>query len=443
MKNFRKSLSALLVTAAIAAGVALPATAAGSDYEPEPGTDDITFYKYLEMDAGASVPGVTFEFELTAGDAVAQTTASSGKLPVYAGNDAARVGKADSTDTRTVDEIIADAVGTATFAPTDSTTSGTVTKTEDATTKLVTITTTTDEDSKYAYKEVGIDLSDLTYNEPGVYRYILTEVNPGKASITYDNTVKTLDVYVFDASTTTEKKLEITGCVMYNGEQTEAPDNSGTADALDTKDNAFINSYLSYDLTVSKKVTGNQGSRDEYFEFTVVLSGVTAGNVYTIDLNNADETFTANGNSAAGTNPKSVTTTSGDTITATLWLQSGQSFTIKGIDKGVAYTVTENIDTAKKEGYSVRAEVTGDTTDVTNSAESTGVVSDTGLNADTTVAFTNNKEGVIPTGVLMSMTPVIIIGVVVIAGVVFFAVRNAKRKALEVAGTDADDDSEE
>ena len=442
MKGKIRRLSALLITAALAAGVAIPVTAAGSDYEPEPGTDDIKFYKYLEMDAGASVPGVTFEFELTAGDAVAQTTSSSGKLPVYAGNDAARVGKANDTDTRTVDEIIAEAVGTATFAPSDLTTSGTVTKTEDDTTKLVTITTTADADSKYAYKEVGIDLSDLTYNEPGVYRYILTEVNPNEASITYDNTVKTLDVYVSDASTTTEKKLEITGCVMYNGEQTEAPNNSGTADAnaLDTKDNAFINSYLSYDLTVSKEVTGNQGSRDEYFEFTVVLSGVTAGNVYTIDLTNADETFTANGNSAAGSNPTSVTTTSGDTITATLWLQSGQSITIKGIDKGVSYTVTENIDTAKKEGYSVSAEVTGDTTDVTNSAASTGVVSDTGLNADTTVAFTNDKEGVIPTGILMKAGPLILAGIVVAGGIVFFAVRGAKRKAFETADdNDAED----
>ena len=41
--------------------------------------------------------------------------------------------------------------------------------------------------------------------------------------------------------------------------------------------------------------------------------------------------------------------------------------------------------------------------------------------------FTNTKEGVIPTGVILSVAPWVIAGIVIIAGVVFFAIRSRKK----------------
>lgn len=437
MKHFRKSLSAILVTAAIAASVFVPAMAAGA-YTPIAGPTT-NFSKYLVLDAEATVPNVTMTFTLAAGSPVA---ASAGKIPVYAGNDAARVALKTGATSQTVDAAIAAAVGTAVFAPTDNNTavSGGITKTVSTTDSTTTIAADSDTSKKHVVKTVDINLSELTFSEPGVYRYVLEENNPSDTAVSKDTTKKTLDVYVQDATTTSGKALEIAGCVMYNGTISTAPTAGATAAkaALGTKDNTFVNNYDSYNLTVSKTVTGNQGSRDEYFKITVVLDGVVSGNTYTVDITHADNPTSTNAiNTEPHNNPSSLTSTS-TSLSQDFWLQSGQSIVIQGIGKGVSYTVTEDYATASAEGYSVSAEVTGDTTDVTNSAASDGSVTDTSLEADTAVAYTNDKQGVIPTGVLLSATPVIIVGVVVIAGIVFLAVRSAKRKAMEAAEAEAD-----
>ena len=41
--------------------------------------------------------------------------------------------------------------------------------------------------------------------------------------------------------------------------------------------------------------------------------------------------------------------------------------------------------------------------------------------------FTNDRSGVIPTGVILSVAPWAIAGVVILAGVVFFAIRSRKK----------------
>ena len=44
-----------------------------------------------------------------------------------------------------------------------------------------------------------------------------------------------------------------------------------------TKDKGFTNEYATQDLTFSKTVTGNQGSREKYSQFTVKISNAVAG----------------------------------------------------------------------------------------------------------------------------------------------------------------------
>ena len=41
--------------------------------------------------------------------------------------------------------------------------------------------------------------------------------------------------------------------------------------------------------------------------------------------------------------------------------------------------------------------------------------------------FTNDKHGTIPTGVLLSATGLIVVGLIVVVGVVFFGIRSKKR----------------
>ena len=63
---------------------------------------------------------------------------------------------------------------------------------------------------------------------------------------------------------------------------------------------------------------------------------------------------------------------------------------------------------------------------------------DSNVSDDIHVGFTNDKTGTIPTGVLMSVGPVVIVGLIVAGGIVFLAVRNTKRKAMEAAEADSD-----
>ena len=127
-----------------------------------------------------------------------------------------------------------------------------------------------------------------------------------------------------------------------------------------------------YDLTISKTVTGNLGSRFKSFSFTLTLK----------DKNNlalADTSFTCEGAQT------SITTDSDGK--ATFSLKNGQQLTIKGIPKGCAYTVEEEDLTAS--GY---------TTTVDGSE---GLTASGTLNENAAHSFVNNKQTVIPTGVSM------------------------------------------
>jgi len=275
---------------------------------------------------------------------------------------------------------------------------------------------------------------------------------------------RTLDVYVEDATTTTPT-LVVTGYVLYDGKVNTAPDaattnkatNTGitsavaigtngvitadasaidtTASAAGTKTDNITNYYQSYDLTISKTVTGNQGSRDEYFSFTVEITA-PAGSKFSVDTANStfDADVAANTINGAHTNPTSLEVASGETkATATFWLQNGQNVKITGIGSGTTYKITEGFDTNSPLGYTVTATLN----DVAQTLTSNGFEGT--LTTDSEAKFTNAKNGVIPTGVLLSATPVIVIGVVVVAGIAFFAVKSAKRKASEAAEADTEE----
>ena len=328
MKHLGKKLSALLVTAAMAATMAATAGAA-TTYSPVTGTST-SFKKYLVLDSNATVPNVTFTYTLVPGTA---KDADETHMAVLAGVGAPSVSNTDATFT--------------TNAQTYSTQ-----QTGDAS---VTLTGT----QKYAKQTVNIDFSSVTFNEPGVYRYTLTEVNGGKTGITYDTAAYTLDVYVTDNGSGV---LAVSSYVLHTG--TDAPAKNATSgsadveaagDALATKIDGIQNTYASQNLYVGKLVTGNQGSRDKYFAVTVTVTKLNQSDVLNVQLGTTAEGIpNGNADTVSGTtaatisgnqnqsNPTSLTADSDGKATGTFYLQSGQYVAICGLPQGAHYKVEEN-----------------------------------------------------------------------------------------------------
>lgn len=363
------ALFAVMVAFVSCAVTAPPALAANT-----PPTDNLTttFSKYLVMDENASVPNVEFEFTITAGDAV---DGSENSLPIYAG-------------------IGNPTVESAVFSTGDTTTQGTPTN-SGAT------------GYKYAKKEVTVDFSNVTFNSPGIYRYIITEGSSTTSGIINDTTAtRTLDVYVESNDT---GGLSVAGYFLHE-------DNA--------KSTGFTNEYATYDLTLKKNVTGNQGDRDKYFEFTVEIANAAEGTVYSVDLSGADENLTVDGTEK--TNPKSLTVLAGGTVKATFYLKHEQSIVIQGLTSNTTYTITET-DYAS-DGYTTSYEVNSG-----GSVESSTTGSQTMGADDHTVTFTNDKNGAIPTGILLETTPYLVMGGVVIAGLVALVATRRRRASRKLA----------
>ena len=381
MKKHARFLTTLLAAVLLVAA-ALP-SAFAFKYTAVAGTST-TFYKYLVMDVDANVPNATFAFTVAPGTAIAAT---ENRVAVLAG-----------IGTPTIADV--------TFAPTDSTTAGLPSDTDTATAGL-----------QYATQTAKVDFSGISFTEPGIYRYIVTETATTNQGVTNDESAtRTLDVYVTD----NDGALEVSSYVLHTG--TDAPaagtdkgsaDVSNTGDKLGDKSAGYTNTYDTSNLTFSKTVSGNQASRDKYFAFTVTIRGAVAGTVYDVDLTKADVNISANPNDAttcignAVTQPQRLTVPADGTVTQVFYLQHGQEITIKGLAKGTEYAVTENPEDYKQ----------------TAPDNASGTI----VSEDVTAAFTNTRSGVIPTGVLLTVAPFAAIMAVGAVGIIVMVGKKRKR----------------
>ena len=422
MKKTWKMLSAMLITTAMVGALAMaPAGAAEKTYSglvAEPTSPTIAFDKYLVMETTTQVPNATFKFTLSsvAADATLGTTA--GILEGVKYNNA----------TSAANQV------TCSF-DTDSTTYTTVQGADG-----LTLT----DGWKYAKDSMTLDFSGVAFTEPGIYAYKLTEDVSGTGSAAIGGTERYLYVYVEDATTVDAtlgeiNKLDIKKCIL------TTVSNSLAADIAKSK--GFTNQYPACTLTFGKEVTGNQGSRDKFFKFTVKVTGATISDN---DLFNVDKTYAVAepaGNSAttytsdAMKAANNVNTLTGAQLKAgyDFYLQDGNYITIVGIPENYNYEVTE-----AAEDYTGTATITAanSSLDWDSTVDGADALADaasgSNISADIHTGFTNDKTGTIPTGVLMSVGPVVIVGLIVAGGIVFLAVRNTKRKAMEAAEADSD-----
>lgn len=454
-KHFAAAAASLVMAASMVQALPVGASAASNYTAVNGGTT--SFDKYLVVDGSAGIPNVSFEYTVTAG--TAQTfSADDRTIAVYAGPTPEKIvfsgtGISDTTTTDQKFEI--------SFAQAD--TSSAVLQANKGASDYV---KNLDAGEKYAKKTATLSFANVAFTEPGIYRYVITETEGNVQGITYDaDSTRILDVYVEDDSTTTEKKLKVSSYVLHASANTitindttygsdgnvisGATAQTGGAEVSDYKSQGFTNEYASYDLTFSKTVTGNQASKDKYFAFTVKIENAAAGTVYNVSYaddgnenttdGDADAAISADPNSAttcitsAVAQPSALTVGSDGIVENVFYLQHGQKIVIRGLGKGTKYTITE-----APEDYTPSAVANG-TDKNTGDASADGsaitlsnnAMSDDYVKGNAVIDFTNTREGMILTGILLSVSAFAAAAVVVIGGIVYLVIRNKRREAEE------------
>ncbi len=262
-------------------------------------------------------------------------------------------------------------------------------------------------------KPLEIDWSGVSIKEPGVYRWAVQKTvvdNDPDFNATNDSE----NLYMFVYVTDNNGKLTISGIGLTSVEAL-----NGGAETKGNLNDSYPAQTL--DLTITKNVSGNQGSKDQYFKFTIQLTSPAGATSTTYKISGHDRSIPKTAYHDAVENiPEYITVASGQKAEVVLYLKDGQSVTISDLIFGTSYTVTESDNT----GYTVTSTATGDTEGVIYS-NNNATVSDSTLKVATTVAYNNFKEATVPTGIIpMSGAPIMMM----LAAAVMMLINKRKAK---------------
>ena len=391
-KTFGRIATTLVATAMLASVAAVPAFAVENGGVIT-GTDGaaiqaITFNKTLRLPIDVDIPTVTFTFSLDAPtrpvDENATDANSSQTIPVEAGTGNWNETVSFSSD----DENLAE----------DGTTTKTVTK------------------------EVSFDVP--TFSAAGVYKYLLTEdtltddnTSAALSDFTQSDVTRAVYFFVENVEIDDQSKPVVTGAIISDSD-------SFTTVAADKTD-TIVNYYMlegdpdddkpdeepdvkANDLTITKKVDGDMGNKNEEFEFSIVVGTSGSGKTYNYFINGKE----AETPIAAGDEIPNVMLSHDDTIRIT------------GLSAGESVSITE--DAANNDGSMNSAGYTT-TYQVTQGQATPGKTITTGLatgsdgkTISTTVTFTNIRNAVSPTGLIMDIAPYVLLVVAAAAGCFVF-----------------------
>lgn len=420
--SFKKSMAMVLALAMALALCVVPAFAADSNYTPVAGATT-TFDKVLIMDENANVPTIDFEFSIAPGAAIAYDV-NGHKIAVYAGNNAAVSGTPTMSGNGGANKV--------SFAPGHAT----VTSHDAA---------TIDAGEKAAAETITVDFSQVTFAEPGIYRWLINETSVDQQGIAYDTQAKVpgakqrvLDVYVTDDGNGT---LAVSSYVFHEDISSPAMsadfgsgEVASAGASVADKSKGFVNEYTTYDIDISKTVAGNQASRDKYFQFEVAITHAGANaDLDVVISENAKDPVKSEATIYAAADMAAANTADDDNavanqqwktnadgaVTKIVYLKHGQSIQIKGLAKDAMYTITE-----LPEDYKPSTVKTPAGGEAVNGATAICAES-TGMAADHDIDYTNTRNGMVPTGVVLSAASgLALIGIG--GGAILFASRKRK-----------------
>ena len=324
-----------------------------------------TFNQTLLMDSQANIKDITFSYTMTPGTMI---EGSTGVTYVKAG--------LMDTDC---------SVSSTSFGNTTPSSSGTPSNASFA-------------GKKYMTQVAKVLIDTRQFTEPGIYRYIISEATEltgediGLFTLDEQKT-RVLDVL---AEYKDGQNLIVSSSVLHNN----AVNLTGTTLDSSEKSSGYANLYLlsTNDLVIRNKVSGNQSDMLREFTYTFNVSGDIAYRNLTVILPDGKVTtipINADKNGALE-----------------FTLKGTEKLTVRDIQKGASYTITSKRDSLALEGIDVTVETTStetgygnelqfyndtktDTNDVVNSAVSENV----------DITFTNVKNGIVPTGVIVDTAP--------------------------------------
>ncbi|WP_294571225.1 hypothetical protein [uncultured Subdoligranulum sp.] len=410
-KAFGRVATTFVATAMLAAFAAVPASAANTDPQVQTGTSisDITIDKVVKKPANAIMPNVTFKFTVDKADSTQNegvllkdsatgtgTGGSTVTLDVYNGMNGGVYLDTDTED------------GQVTFGGTDNEGVG-----SDTLTGTFTLSVNANE-----------------FEHAGVYKYVIKEDQTvydaaGTNSVTVeglvpDNTTRNLYVYVENDDTT--GKCKVVGAVVKGA--TTATDPTGKTDR-------FTNLYLhdgtnprTNELIITKDVAGELGSLSQEFNFTVSIEASEENQKFYAEIQQLDTGDTSGGTS--GTWKLDTSASNGGKVTLNAGandfkLKDNQRLHIYGLSVTDNYTVVE-ID-AGQDGYTTTVDPGEDKVknpDATNADKYTVTGSMRDKTAPNNIIYTNTRDSVTPTGVLLNVAPYALMVIIAAAGCFVF-----------------------
>lgn len=372
MKSLIKGLLASVFTLALALGFYVVTTPAETTYTPIGGST--TIVKNLVVDSDANIPNVEFDFQIRRGSPVAATSTTVEILNSFTGGSS--IGSAHFSNSDTASTI----PGLPSDADPTNPTAG----------------------KKYAQKAVTVNFQPNTFTKPGVYRYVIEETDNQLPGVTYDsNALRYLDVFVV---TDANNVLSVDSYVLRD-EATNINKNGAYVTNPGVKSSGYTNTLTQHDFSFSKTIAGNQGDKNKRFTFTLSISGANPG-VYPLVTNDVTG------------NPTYITVENNGTVTTTFSLTNGSSVQILGLNQGAVCSVLE-----AEQDYTPSYVIDSGSS---VSGNNTGNI--TLANADHDVVFTNTREGIIPTGIIIAIAPYAI-GILLIGAIAIFAISRKKRAA--------------
>lgn len=260
----------------------------------------------------------------------------------------------------------------------------------------------------------NIAVSLPTYSKVGEYVYTITESEGNVAGVNYSTATYKMHVYVVNSDADNTQ-----GSVLQCKVRFDKVTTGENGETTDKKISSIENTYDAGTLTVTKKVTGSMGDRDQAFSFDVTFTAPTGKILKSeVTVGGTAEAVTA-GTGCTYADGKITFAENATTATVSFTLTDSDSIVFTNVPNGVTYTVSE----AKFGDYTTKvgldnAAATSVAVNDDNKIVSSGTFSVSAQKSALSVNYINNNGALVDTGVILDNAPYIaLLAIVAIGGV--------------------------